>query len=122
MLVEGYCPAFRGCVLGSAQVETESLLDQSHKFVVLGPDEKIWYFAYEGMTNAEEKVIFHWQAYSKRPGLDIFVPDGPWSEESVFKFLEKHSRKLTDADRIDLFLFLHKGGIEIFLLKNRIEV
>ena len=69
-------------------------------------------FAYESIPDTS---ILSWQAFSKKPGLTIFIPDGPWSEESVRGFLAKHSRPLTDSDRIDLFLFLHKGGIERFL-------
>lgn len=97
-------------------METERLLDQSRKFVVLGPDEKIWYFAWES-TNS----IYGWQAYSKKPGLAVYAPEkNHWPEASVLRFLNKHMRKLTDSDRIDLFLYLHRGGIEMFLRRNRI--
>src|SRR5665213_411404 len=93
----------------------ETLLDITKKFVVFGPDEKLWYFVYELIPDSS---ILSWQAYSAKPGFTIYIPDGPWSEDSVNRFIAKHSRKLTDSDRIDLFLFLHKGGIERFLKKE----
>jgi hypothetical protein len=92
----------------------EHLLDQSKKFVVLGPDEKIWFFVYELTPE-----IHGWQAYSKRPGLNAFVPEGPWLEESVYRFVNIYSRKLTDDDKIDLHLFLYKGGLEALFTKTR---
>lgn len=94
----------------------EYLLDQSRKFVVLGPDEKIWFFVYELTPE-----VHGWQAYSKRPGINAFVPEGPWLEETVFRFVNIYSRKLTDNDKIDLWLFLYKGGLEYFLQKHRIK-
>lgn len=92
----------------------EHLLDQSKKFVVLGPDEKIWFFVYELTTESTG-----WQAYSKRPGMSAYVPEGPWLEESVFRFLNIYTRKLTDNDKIDLWMFLYKGGFESFLRKHK---
>lgn len=104
-------------VLGS-NMETERLLDQSRKFVVVGPDEKIWFFAWES-SNSGIGNAYSWQAYSRKPGITVYLPEGPWSEASVLRFLNKHSRKLTDSDRIDLFLYLHRGGLEAFLHRNR---
>lgn len=101
-------------------MEMERLLDQSHKFVVLGPDEKIWFFAWESTTTDSSNVVYGWQAYSKSPGSSIFIAEGVWGEASVLRFLNKHARKLTDSDRIDLFLYLHKGGIEAFLHRHRV--
>lgn len=97
-------------------METERLLDQSRKFVVLGPDEKVWYFAWE--NNGISKG---WQGYSQGPGSDVVVSEGAWTEANVLRFLNKHLRKLTNSDRIDLFLYLHKGGIEMWLHKHRIK-
>lgn len=100
-------------------METERLLDQSRKFVVLGPDEKIWYFAWESSSNNN----YGWQAYSKMPGLAVYIPEpSHWPESSVLRFLNKHTRRLTDSDRIDLFLYLHKGGFETFLRRNRVII
>ena len=93
-------------------MDDQALLDHSKKFLVLGPDEKIWYFVFE---------TTEWQAYSKQPGKNIFVPEGPWLEDSVFRFVTIYSRKLSDSDKIDLWLFLYKGGLEVFLKKNRIK-
>jgi hypothetical protein len=104
-------------------MRTESLLDQSRVFVVFGPDEKIWVFKYESQAKTTGMVgTYDWQAYSRKPGYDVFLPSGAWPEDSVHRFLTKHSRKLTDSERIDLWLYLHKGGIEAFLKKNRIAV
>lgn len=109
-------------LLGS-EMKTESLLDQSRTFVVFGPDENIWVFKYESQAKSTGMVAtYDWQAYRKRPGSDVFLPDGAWPEDSVLRYLTKHSRKLTDSERIDLFLYLHKGGIEAFLHKHRIAV
>lgn len=97
---------------------TESLLDQSRKFVTVGPDEKIWVFSFEAPSAG---TVHEWQAYSKTPDSEIFVPEGPWSEAMVLKFIGVNWKKLNDSDRIDLFLFLHKGGLEHFLQKSRKE-
>lgn len=101
-------------------MKTEPLLDQSRKFVALGPDEKTWFFAWES-SKATGTTTYSWHAYSKALGTDVYLPEGPWSEAAVFRFLTKHTRKLTDSDRIDLFLYLHKGGFEAFLHKRRIK-
>lgn len=110
------------CFFGS-EMKTESLLDQSRTFVVFGPDEKIWVFKYESQAASTGMVsTYDWQAYSRKPGFDVFIPMGAWPEDSVFRYLTKHSRKLTDSERIDLFLYLHKGGMEMFLRKHRTTV
>lgn len=104
-------------------MKAESLLDESRTFVVFGPDERIWVFKYESQAKTTGMVAtYDWQAYKRKPGFDVFVPDGVWAESSVLRFLTKHSRKLGDNERIDLFFYLHKGGIESFLHKNRIEI
>lgn len=102
-------------------MKTESLLDQNRSFAILGPDEKIWFFKWESGGPAETGMpVYGWQAYSKTPGA-VFIPMGPWSEASIIRFLTKHGRTLGDNERIDLYFYLHKGGIEIFLRKNRIK-
>lgn len=93
----------------------ETLLDQSHKYVILGQDEKIWVFAYEVISHGEEK---YWQSYSKKPG-SFFVPQGPRTEQEVYRFIQLHSHKLDNNDKLDLYLFVYKGGLEEFLKRNR---
>lgn len=95
----------------------EPLLDQSHKYMILGQDEKIWVFAYEAIsyTDSNEK---YWQAYSKKPGF-FFVPQGPRTEKEVYEFIELHSHKLDNDDKLDLYLFIYKGGLEQFLERYR---
>lgn len=102
---------------------TEQLLDQTCKFIALGPDERIWIFVYEPTptSSSQGNTVFEWQAFSRGPKFDIYIPEGPWSEAMVLRFLNAHTRKLTNSDRIDLFLFLHKGGLEAFLQKHRKE-
>lgn len=100
---------------------TEELLDQTRKFVVIGPDERIWYFAYESQTKVSIGTTWDWNAYSKRPDSGVYIPHGIWAEHEVLRYLTKHSRKLTDSDRIDLYFFLHKGGIETYLTKHRMK-
>lgn len=100
---------------------TSDLLDQSRKFVVLGSDEKIWFFAYELDSTSQDRIsMYYWQAYSQLPG-GIVMPEGPWAEDAVLRFLNKHGHKLDSEDRVDLLFFLYLGGFERYLKKNRIK-
>jgi hypothetical protein len=99
-----------------------SLLDQSRKFVILGQDERIWLFVYEPTPDTDTGLSdYYWQAYSQKPGL-LFVPEGPWAEDAIVRFLEKHgTHPLDSEDKLDLLLYLHLGGLEVYLKKNRIK-
>lgn len=90
------------------------LLDRKYKYVVLDKDEKIWIFAYETYGGD----AYFWYSYYVRPG-GFLVSQGPRNEEEVFNFLEQNSHKLDSDDKLNLALFLHKGGLESFLKENR---
>lgn len=95
----------------------DQLLDTGKKYIVLGKDEQIWSFAFE----SEDYVASAnkcWMAYSKKPG-SFFIAKGPRTEKEVYNFLVECWHKLDDDDKIDLYLFLEKGGIENFLEENR---
>jgi len=93
------------------------LLDRSRKYVILGRDEKIWIFAWERSYIGDDSAHY-WQCYFVRPG-GLVVAQGPRDEREVYEFLDQHSHKLDADDKLDLALFLHKGGLESFLKENR---
>lgn len=93
------------------------LLDRTRKYVVLGRDERIWIFAWEHQHYNEDEP-YCWQCYYVKPG-GLIVATGPKEEREVFDFLEQNSHKLDSDDKLDLALFLHKGGLESFLKKEQ---
>ena len=93
------------------------LLDRGRKYVVLGPDEKVWMFAWENTYQGGEWE-YRWQTYYIRPG-GLAVAHGVQSEREVFEYLTKHAHKLDSDDKLDLYLFTRKGGLEKFLKENR---
>ncbi len=90
------------------------LLDRTHKYVVLGRDELVWIFVWETSHYDGNS----WQCYFIRPG-GLMVAQGPRKEKEVYNFLDQNSHMLDNDDKLDLALFLHKGGLESFLKENR---
>lgn len=103
---------------------TLTILDKTYRYVVIDPDEITWIFSYEKsdyIINSEGEEGWLWQAYYIRPGSFI-VSSGPRSEEDISRFLDRYSHKLDSNDKLDMALFLRKGGLEEFLKKNHKEV
>lgn len=94
------------------------LLDTTYKYMVWGRDECFWLFVYESSYIGTVKA---WQSYKKQPG-SFYVPQGPKTEQEVIDFLLSNNHKLDEEDKLDLYLFVNKGGLEEFLEENRIKI
>ena len=94
-------------------IMAEALLDRNKKYAVRTPDECWWSFIWECETDGEG-ARWQWVAYRRVPG-GSYKRQGIWREIEVLKRLTDYAYQFTDEDRVDLWNWVHKGGLEAFL-------
>ncbi len=94
------------------------LLDRNKQYALSAPDECWWKFVWECDTD-HEGAHWHWIAYRRKPGY-TYQRQGMWTELEVFQRLTEFAHQLNDDDRMDLWNWVHKGGLEQFLATNHV--